>query len=142
MKPNILKQSLACLLLGAVAQIASADVVVVVSAKSDVSSLTKEQVSQIFLAKSASFPSGGAAVPIDQDESSAARNEFYSKVTGKDAAQLKAYWSQLLFSGKAQQPQHVADNAAVKKAVEEKPGGLGYIDKSAVDASVKVVLAP
>ena len=40
------------------------------------------------------------------------------------------------------QPQHVADSAAVKKAVGDKPGGIGYIDKGAVDASVKVVLAP
>ena len=142
MKASILKQVLLTVLLASVAQTAAADVVVVVSAKSDVASLTKEQVAQIFLAKSTSFPSGGAAAPIDQDEGAAARSEFYSKVTGKDAAQLKASWSQLLFSGKAQQPPHVADSAAVKKAVGDKPGGIGYIDKGAVDASVKVVLAP
>jgi ABC-type phosphate transport system substrate-binding protein len=142
MTMQIYKKALLGALFCAFAQAASADVVVVVSAKSDVASLTSEQVSQIFLAKSSSLPGGVAAVAIDQDEGSAARNEFYSKVTGKDAAQLKAYWSQLLFSGKAQQPPHVADSAAVKKAVNEKAGGIGYIDKGAVDASVKVVLTP
>ena len=137
-----MKKLLSAVLVAAVAPCAWADVVVVVSAKSDVATLTSEQVSQIFLAKSTSLPGGGAAVPIAQDAGSAARNEFYSKVTGKDAAQLKAYWSQLLFSGKAQQPAHVADSAAVKKAVNEKAGGIGYIDKGAVDGTVKVVLSP
>jgi len=139
---TVMQKVLAAALVAAIAPCAWADVVVVVSAKSDVASLTGEQVSQIFLAKSSSFPGGGAAAPIDQDEGSAPRNEFYTKVTGKDAAQLKAYWSQLLFSGKAQQPPHVADSAAVKKAVNDKAGGIGYIEKSAVDATVKVVLAP
>jgi ABC-type phosphate transport system substrate-binding protein len=142
MTNHILKKCLLAAVLGVVAQAAFGDVVVVVSAKSDVASLTSEQVSQIFLAKSSTFPGGAAAAAIDQDEGAAARNEFYTKVTGKDAAQLKAYWSQLLFSGKAQQPPHVADSAAVKKAVNDKAGGIGYIEKSAVDATVKVVLAP
>jgi ABC-type phosphate transport system substrate-binding protein len=124
------------------AQVASAEVVVVVSAKSSVASLTSEQVAQIFLAKSTSFPGGGTAVPIDQDESAAARTEFYTKVAGKDAAQLNAYWSQLLFSGKAQRPAHAPDSAGVKALVAAKPEAIGYIDKSAVDGSVKVVLAP
>jgi len=119
-----------------------ADVVVVVAASSDVAALSSDQVAQIFLAKSVTFPGGGAATPVDQDEGSAGRNDFYTKVTGKDAAQLKAYWSQLQFTGKAQRPQHAADSNAVKKLVAEKPGLIGYIDKAAVDASVKVVLSP
>lgn len=122
--------------------LAQAEVVVVVSAKSDVGALSSAQVSQIFLAKSVSFPGGGTAMPVDQNEGAAVRNEFYTKVTGKDAAQLKAYWSQLLFTGKAQRPQKGADSEAVKKMVASKPGAIGYIEKSAVDASVKVVLTP
>ncbi|HEX6831946.1 MAG TPA: phosphate ABC transporter substrate-binding protein [Rudaea sp.] len=142
MNPQTIKKWLAGALLSAVATGASADVVVVVSAKSDVGNLTNEQVSQIFLAKSTTFPNGTPAVPVDQDEGAAPRNEFYTKVTGKDAAQLKAYWSQLLFSGKAQKPAHAPDNNGVKALIAGKPGAIGYIDKSAVDGSVKVVLAP
>lgn len=126
----------------AASALAHAEVVVVMSAKSTVGSLTQAQVSQIFLAKSLGLPGGGTAVPIDQDEGSATRNAFYSQVTGKDAAQMKAYWSQLMFTGKAQRPKKVSGDDAVKKAVAASPGAIGYIDAAAVDGSVKVVLKP
>lgn len=122
--------------------VAGAEVVVVMSSKSDVEGLTVAQVSQIFLAKSSSLPGGGAATPIDQEEGSAVRDAFYSKVARKDAAQMKAYWSQLLFTGRAQRPKRVAGDAAVKQAVAADPGAIGYIDAGAVDGSVKVVLKP
>ncbi len=122
--------------------LAHAEVVVVMAANSDVATLSQAQVSQIFLAKSSSLPSGGKATPIDQEEGGAVRNEFYTKVASKDAAQMKAYWSQLMFTGKAQRPRKVANDAAVKQAVASTPGAIGYINAGAVDASVKVVLKP
>lgn len=112
---------------------ACAEVAVVVSAKAAESSLTKEQVAQVFLGKST------AMTPIDQADSAAVRAEFYKKVADKDAAQAKALWSKLVFTGKATMPKEVADNAAVKAAVAANPKAIGYIDKSAVDATVKVV---
>lgn len=112
---------------------AFAEVAVVVSAKAAESSLTREQVAQVFLGKST------AMTPIDQADSAAVRAEFYKKVADKDAAQAKALWSKLVFTGKATMPKEVADNAAVKAAVAANPKAIGYIDKSAVDATVKVV---
>jgi ABC-type phosphate transport system substrate-binding protein len=112
---------------------ALAEVAVVVSAKAAESSLTREQVAQVFLGKST------AMTPIDQADSAAVRAEFYKKVADKDAAQAKALWSKLVFTGKATMPKEVADNAAVKAAVAANPKAIGYIDKSAVDATVKVV---
>lgn len=121
---------------------AHADVVVVVGAKSAVGALTADQVSQIFLGKAATFPNGSQAVPVDQAEGAAPRNEFYTKVTAKDAAQVKSYWSKIIFTGKGQPPKEVPGNADVKKLVADNPNMIGYIDKSAVDASVKAVLTP
>ena len=112
---------------------AMAEVVVVVNPKAAESTMSKEQVAQFFLGKSSSM------TPIDQLDSSAIRAEFYKKVADKDAAQAKALWSKLVFTGKATMPKEVADNAAVKAAVAANPKAIGYIDKSAVDASVKVV---
>ena len=53
---------------------------------------------------------------------------------------MKAIWSRIVFTGKGQPPTEVPDSSAVKKAVAAQPNVVGYIDKSAVDASVKVVL--
>ena len=95
--------------------------------------LTKDQVADVFLGKSQ------AATPIDQAESAPIRAEFYKQATGRDMAQVKSTWSRLVFSGKGQAPKEVADSAAVKKAVAADPKAIGYVSKSAVDGSVKVI---
>ena len=112
---------------------ALAEVVVVVNPKAAEASMTKDQVAQFFLGKSA------AMTPIDQAEDSPLRGEFYKKVTDKDASQAKALWSKLVFTGKATMPKEVANSAAVKAAVAANPKAIGYMDKASVDASVKVV---
>lgn len=97
------------------------------------SPMSKDQVTDTFLGKNP------ASIPVDLVESSPLRAEFYKKATGRDAAQIKALWSRLVFSGKAQPPKELADATAVKKAVAADPKAVGYIEKSAVDGSVKVL---
>jgi ABC-type phosphate transport system substrate-binding protein len=128
----LIKKSIAAAAL-ALALPAMAEVVVVVNPKAAESSMTKDQVAQFFLGKSSSM------TPVDQPESAAIRGEFYKKVTDKDASQVKALWSKLVFTGKATMPKEVGDSAAVKKAVAADPKAIGYIEKSAVDGSVKVI---
>ena len=120
---------------------AVAEVVVVVSAKSTVTTLTAEQVTGIFMGKSKSFPDGSPAVAIDQTESSPIRIAFTSKVLGKDEAQLKSYWSRLVFTGKGSPPKEHAGSAAIKSSLAADPKLIGYIEKSAVDASVRVIFS-
>jgi ABC-type phosphate transport system substrate-binding protein len=112
---------------------AMAEVVVVVNPKAAESSMTKDQVAQFFLGKSTSM------TPVDQADSNPIRAEFYKKVTDKDASQVKSLWSKLVFTGKATMPKEAPDSAAVKKAVAGDPKAIGYIEKSAVDGSVKVI---
>jgi ABC-type phosphate transport system substrate-binding protein len=112
----------------------AADLVVIANPAS-ATALTKDQVADLFLGKSQTL------APVDQSESSPVYAEFYRKATGRDVAQVKATWARLVFSGKSQAPRQLADSAAVKKAVAADPKAVGYIEKSAVDASVKVVLS-
>lgn len=121
--------------------VAQAQVAVIVNPKSPTATMTADQVSAIFLGKSNTLPSGAAAQAADLPESAATREQFYSKVTGKQSAQVKAAWSRLVFSGKATPPKELATAADVKKYVAANPDAIGYIEKSAVDGSVKVVLS-
>lgn len=116
----------------AAATASAADLVVV--GHPSAAPLTKDQVADLFLGKNQSM------TPVDQPEGSAIHGDFYRKATGRDAAQVKATWARLVFSGKAQAPRQVADSAAVKRAVAADPRAVGYIEKSALDSSVKVVL--
>jgi ABC-type phosphate transport system substrate-binding protein len=112
--------------------VAYADVVVVVSAKSSTTTMTADEISQIYLGKSK------AMKPVETS-GSPIRSQFYSKVAGKDEAQVKAIWSKLVFTGKATAPKELPSSAEVVKAVAADPNAIGYIDKSAVDSTVKVV---
>lgn len=127
------KHFIAAALLAAFAGSAAAADIVVIGHPS-AAAMGKDQVADVFLGKNL------AMSPVDLPEASPLRADFYKQATGRDAAQVKAAWSRLVFSGKAQPPKEVADAAAVKKAVAADPKALGYIDKSAVDGSVKVVL--
>jgi hypothetical protein len=121
---------------------ARADVVAVVSARSPISSLTRSEVMDIFLSKRTHFPDGSAAVPIDQREGSAARDEFYSVYGAMSAAQIKAFWSKIIFTGRGQPPKSVASGEEAKKLLLADTTAIAYIDRTQLDASVKVVLMP
>lgn len=114
--------------------------IVVIGAKT-AAAMSKEQVADVFTGKATSLPGGAAAVVVDQPEANPMREEFYTKVTGKTAAQAKALWSKLAFTGKGTPPKEAASSAEVKKAVGAAPGGIGYIEKAAVDDTVKVVFS-
>jgi ABC-type phosphate transport system substrate-binding protein len=118
-----------------------AEVVAVVSSSSPLTELSKNQVLDIFLGRVSRFPDGEQALPIDQAEGSATRDEFYAKFAGKSAAQIKAHWAKIIFTGRGQPPAEVSNSIEVKKLVVKKPYAIGYIEKSMVDGSVRVLLA-
>jgi len=129
------------LLLPLLAVSAQAQVVVIANPKSAIAALTVEQASALFLGKTSAVPGGSGTVSLaDLPEGSAVREQFYSKATGKTPAQVKAVWSRLTFSGKASPPRELPNAADVKKLVASNVDAVGYIEKSAADASVKVVL--
>lgn len=121
---------------------AKAEIVVVMSAKSSVSNLSKDNVSGIFLGKTSTLPDGNQVVPVEQVEGQAPREEFHRVVTGKSESQLNAYWAKMVFSGKGNPPKEVANSAEVLNVIAANPDMIGYLDKSAADRTVKVVFAP
>lgn len=124
---------LAMALTAATATAIAAEVVVVVNPKNAAPQMSSEQAAQYFLGKST------ALTPVDQPESSSIRGEFYKKLADKEASQVKAIWSKLVFTGKGTLPKEYGSSADVKKAIAADPNLIGYIEKSAVDSSVKVV---
>lgn len=132
---------LVTLLLACSAGLAQAgDLAVVVSARSPVLALTPQQVAAIFLGQAPRFPNGAVATALDQSLGAPERDQFYLRVTGKTPALLKAHWSKMVFTGRAQPPRELADSAAVRKAVADDPTLVGYIEREALDPSVRPVL--
>jgi ABC-type phosphate transport system substrate-binding protein len=121
--------SISCISITAVAE----TIVVVVNAKSNAPQMTNEQAAQFFLGRST------AMTPVDQSESSPVRAEFYKKLADKEASQVKAIWTKIVFTGKGTLPKDYPNSAEVKKAIAADSSVIGYIEKSAVDSSVKIV---
>jgi ABC-type phosphate transport system substrate-binding protein len=117
-----------------------AEIAIIVNNSVSVPSISLDQAANIFLGKVNELPGGIRMVPIDQEDKQKAYAEFYSKVVKKDAAQLNAYWSRLIFTGKGEPPKKMADNTDVLALVAANPNIIGYVDASAVNSSVKVLL--
>ena len=81
----------------------------------------------------------GQSVVLLFQKESATRDEFETKVLQRTGADLTAYWSKLIFTGKANAPVEVGGDADVKAKVNNTPGAVGYISEGAVDGSVKVL---
>lgn len=132
---HTLRPCLLALLLSGAGVSQAADIVIIVNPSNPATSMLPVQAAQFFLGKSQMF------VPVDLPENSAIRAEFYKKVCDKDLSEVKAVWSKLVFTGKASAPKEYHSQAEVKKAIASTPNGIGYIERSAVDSSVKVIAA-
>jgi ABC-type phosphate transport system substrate-binding protein len=136
------KSAALALALTLVVNSATADVVAVVSSTSTITSLSNAQVTDIFLGKVSRFPNGTLAVPIDQVEGSKARDEFYATFASKSPAQVKSLWAKIIFTGRGQPPKAVLSSIEVKKLLAANPQAISYIERSAVDSTVKVLVQP
>ncbi|WP_343731412.1 hypothetical protein [Duganella sp.] len=95
-------------------------------------------VSKIFTGAQLSWADGTPIVALDQADN-AAKSSFASML-GKSTGSIKAAWANLMFAGKATPPKVVDGDAEVKAAVAANKAAIGYINATAVDASVKVLV--
>jgi ABC-type phosphate transport system substrate-binding protein len=121
------------------APLVRADIVVVVAANSPIRRLSDNEIADVFLGKLARLPGGGPVVPLDQAEGSAARDEFYLQLTGKSPAQVRSFWSKVIFTGRGRPPRMLANDAAVIRALRQNPDAIGYVSRNSVDAGARVL---
>ncbi|GGQ19612.1 phosphate ABC transporter substrate-binding protein [Shewanella litoralis] len=117
--------------------IVSANAAVVVIGNTASGDMSASDAKKAFLGKGDS-----SVVVYELEEGNATRSAFHQAVTGKSDAQLKAFWSKQVFTGKGNPPATVPSAAAMKSAVASNPNAIGYIDEADVDATVKVILKP
>lgn len=133
MKPKLITLFFAAIVAG-LALPAIAEIAVVINPKNSVASMSQEQLSQFFLGVSTSF------VPVDQADGSSIRTEFYKKITNKEPSQVRAIWAKLVFTGRGRPPKEYPSSTEVKQAVSADINTIGYIEKSAADSSVKILM--
>lgn len=114
-------------------------VVVVVAAESPVTEMSRLHLADLYLGRTDRFPNGDRAVPIDQVPGSDVREAFYETYLGRSPAEIKSHWSRIIFTGRGRPPRDVPGGEDVKELVAGNPAAIGYIDRSLVDESVRVL---
>lgn len=115
-----------------------ADVVVIVSSKTPINTLNEEQVRELFLGETKTI-NGNLLLPLDQTLGENSRNYFYTEIIKKSEAELKAYRSRLIFTGKGQAPLVIGTDAEMQHMISNNPNLIGYSTATGLSSSVKVV---
>ena len=103
-------------------------------------SMTQDDLVRMYTGKLSTFPDGASAVPVNIAVSEAVRSDFDQKALGRSSAQVKAYWSKLVFTGKGTPPKEVDSAAEVINLVANNPNIIGYVAADSVSDKVKVLL--
>lgn len=111
---------------------------VIVNPSNPVSSISREDLSRIFLKKTTKFSDGRGAAPVDLPANSATRESFSKDVHGKSSSAVDAYWQQLIFSGRDIPPPQKNESSALE-FVRSNENGIGYVSAGADTARVKVI---
>ncbi len=106
------------------------ELLVIVNKENAMSSLSKQQVIDLFMGRTPYFPSGDAVVKLDAPSSSKVRENFYQSLVQMSLPEINAYWARLMFSGRATPPMQVPKEQDVIKLVASNSNAIGYVLKS------------
>lgn len=110
---------------------------IIISKKVPVSTITAEQIRDIYLQKRHSI-GNQTIIPLNLVGQDPSRIAFENSVIGMGRDRLNAYWVKQHFQGNSPpitQPSH----ESIKAFVQNVDGAIGYIPSSMVDGSVKVI---
>ncbi len=126
------------IVLVAAGQASAQDLAVIVNVDRE-ARLTISEIARIYLKQRRFWNDRDPIVPLNRDAGSPARESFVRAVFGAKARQLADYWNQQYFRG-VLPPATLASDEAVRRFVASEPRAIGYIVRSAVDDSIRVVL--
>ena len=118
---------------------AVADIVVIAHPDSTLQQLSRKEIIDLYMGRVRHLPSGEKASTLDLPMDSEHRKQFYKDLTGKTIPQINAYWARLIFTGRATPPQSVDSTKEVIDTVMNNSSTIGYIDKSELVETVKVI---
>jgi len=100
---------------------------VVVHRTNNVSRLSRDQVSRIFLRKVTQWDNHQPMLPVDQGSDSPVRRTFTKQIHQKTIAAVQTWWQQQTFAGVAVAPPERAGDADVLDYIRRYPNAIGYV---------------
>ena len=131
---------LVSILLTLAAPTARAEIVLVTAIDSTVSELSRDEAEQLYMGRRAALSARGALLLLDLP-TGPVRDQFYRLLTGKNPSQIRAYWSRMVFTGRALPPTESADVNDARRILLENPNAIAYLPSTyADDPSLRVLL--
>ena len=118
---------------------AEAPIVLVAGPATAIPPLSKEQAAQLYLGRASTLP-GDTAVSLADLPAGPTRDRFYARLTGKNASQIRAHWSRMVFTGRALPPREVADIDELLALLAADPNLIGYLPAADAEGRVKILL--
>lgn len=102
--------------------------------------LTRESAEQFYLGRRTALPDGRAVTLVDLP-AGPTRDQFYLRLARKNPSQIRAYWSRLVFTGRAQPPIEAANAEEVRRLLRSIQGAIAYLPlEEAQDPDLVVLL--
>lgn len=111
--------------------VALADLVVIAHPSAD--EISEDEISRVYMGRA------GSLMPVNLPDGHPLRDHFEQELLGRSPAQMKAYWSRLVFTGKGRPPVEVSSSAEKIDFVASNPNSIGYIPAADVTDQVRVI---
>lgn len=120
------------------------ELVVIVNKANPLGSISRAELSNVYLGKRKMWATGDTVKPCDLqeagvEEEQTAMGHFSVRYIHKDMSSLKSYWIKMIFSGKGEPPPAFKKPEEVIRFVSENPGSVGYLYSDQVTGAVRVV---
>lgn len=117
-----------------------ADVVVVVSQKSNLTSISSSELKLLYYKKIRQIGDKSNIEPRDQAEGEV-KQAFYQTFFGRSTDEIKNFWMIQVFRGREGPPRFVGseNDRAMISWLEKNPNAIGYINRSQVSSGVRII---
>lgn len=113
------------------------DIAVVISSKCTIDSLSEQEVKRIFLAKT--YRINGKKVKVVELKNAVYKSRFYKNVVNKSMDELRSYWVNLVFTGRAKPPTQLLSVEKLVSKINENDFVITYLSADQVTKEMKVL---
>jgi ABC-type phosphate transport system substrate-binding protein len=115
--------------------------IVIAHPSTTASTLTRAELSAIFMRRTRSWNNGTEVRPVEPS-STRARELFSRTIHGKSLAYVTRYWHRVIFAGRGVPPSELSTDAAVIEYVKSHRGAIGYVETAPGDGVKVLAVTP
>jgi len=111
--------------------------IAIVTNSQSISKIDKNEVKRLFLAKTNRV--NNIQVDLVELKNTSYKEEFYKILTNKNTAQLRSYWTRLIFTGKGKPPKQVESQEELAHYMDNSEVIITYLPLKSVQSNMNVL---